>query len=94
MMMILRKKDFGVLLLIHLVYKYLIHLLLSFIVLFHFFLNLISAFLIIKTKAQQCTIVQSEQTYNQTLHNQFRQYRHLIIAPFNVSFQFEIHGYF
>jgi hypothetical protein len=46
-----------------------------------FFINLISAFIIIKKKAQQRATIQSDQTYNQILHNQFQQHRHLIIAP-------------
>jgi hypothetical protein len=41
-----------------------------------FFINVISAFIIIKTKARQRATVQSDQTYNQ-----FQQHRHLIIAP-------------
>jgi hypothetical protein len=44
--------------------------------------EVISAFIIIKTKARQHAIAHSEQSYNRISHHQFQQYCHLIIASF------------
>ncbi|CAF4581754.1 unnamed protein product, partial [Rotaria sp. Silwood2] len=46
-----------------------------------FFINLISAIIIIKSKARQKAIIQPEHTHRQHLNIQFQKYIHLLIAP-------------
>jgi len=46
-----------------------------------FFINLMSAIIIIRSAARQRAIVQPEHTHQQHLHNQFQKHNRLLIAP-------------
>jgi hypothetical protein len=46
-----------------------------------FFINLISALIIIKSTARQRAIIHPQHTHRQHLHDQFQKYIHLLIAP-------------
>jgi hypothetical protein len=46
-----------------------------------FLFNFISAFILITKKSRQLSVIQTHRSYKQILREQFRQYKHLILAP-------------